>query len=292
MQETQIITFETPQKLLLQGLWIGPKNPKVLYIFIHGLSSALFSQINLAQSLVSRDSAILTFNNRGSGTVTGIKKASNTKKGYTRETMGAAHEVFTDCVDDLEGAVSFAKKEGAGKIFLVGHSTGSQKSVYYLHKKKSSPVAGAILLAPMSDYAGVVKETPPKVLAKAVAYAKKLIAAGKPHELLPTSIWPQPCDAQRFISLYTPESAEEIFSYAVPTKKPTALLSVSKPLLVVLADQDEYADQPLPQIAEWFKTTLTKKDAQVSTVADSSHNFNGHDKILRSLILDWVRKLN
>ena len=31
--------------------------------------------------------------------------------------MGEAHEVFTDCVDDIQGAVNLAKQKGAKEIY-------------------------------------------------------------------------------------------------------------------------------------------------------------------------------
>lgn len=288
MNDYHIASLQTPKKFLLQGLWLGSSKPHTVYIFVHGLGSTLFSQITLAQSLVAKDTAVLVFNNRGNGIVSGIKRITNTKKGYTRETLGAAHEVFEDCVDDLDGAVAYAHTHGAKRIILVGHSTGCQKSVYYLYKKKNSPVSGAVLLAPMSDYASSVKETPPKMLARAVAYATKLVAAGKPHELLPTSVWPQTCDAQRFLSLNTPESVEEIFSYALPKKTPRVLRSVRQPLLVVLAGEDEYGDRPAADIAQWFTQVTAKQKARVAIVPGSTHNFHGQDAVLKTLITDLL----
>ena len=288
MNEYAIASFQTPDKLLLQGLWLGPAKPATVYIFVHGLGSTMFSQIELAQSLAAKDTAVLVFNNRGSGTITGVKKVTNTKKGYTRETIGMAHEVFEECINDISGAVSYAQARGPRRIFLVGHSTGCQKSVYYLSKKKASAVAGAVLLAPMSDYATSAKEVPPKVLARAVAYARKLVASGKSHDLLPLSVWPQLSDAQRFLSLNTPESVEELFSYAVPKKKPRLLQSVRQPLLIVLAGDDEYADRPNIEIAQWFEQTTAKQETQVVLMPNSTHNFNGHDKELKQHIVSWA----
>jgi chaperonin GroES len=50
---------------------------------------------------------------------------------------GETFEIFGDCVDDLQGVVNLAKDRGVKEIYIVGHSTGSQKNVYYLPKEAS-----------------------------------------------------------------------------------------------------------------------------------------------------------
>jgi len=203
--------------------------------------------------------------------------------------MGMAHEVFTDCIDDIDGAINCASSFGAKNIYLVGHSTGCQKSVYYLAKKRSSLVKGAILLAPMSDFADVYTFVDKKIYNKALACAKKMLANGKSHELMPKNIWPYVLDAQRFLSLHTPNSVEEIFSYATD-REPKLLKKVQAPLLVVLAGDDEHKDRPMEQISDWFKKNCSKQNCEIKTIAGSQHKFEGHIDELVSLIKGWSLK--
>jgi alpha-beta hydrolase superfamily lysophospholipase len=152
----QVIKIKTPKKYLLDALYFGPLKADRLFIFVHGLGSNLFSKIDLFESLVDKKTAVLAFNNRGYGAINRVSREDKrTTKGYINHTIGFSHETFSDCVDDLEGAVNFALKTKAKSIFLIGHSTGCQKTVYYLAKKQKSPAQGAILLAPMSDYASM-----------------------------------------------------------------------------------------------------------------------------------------
>jgi len=65
----------------------------------------------------------------------------------------------------------------------------------------------------MSDYSYAVSSEKPS-LEQAVEQAEKLVKSGKPHELLPPSYSEDLLDAQRYLSLYTPDSEEEIFTYA------------------------------------------------------------------------------
>lgn len=287
----QIITIQTPKKYLLNGIFLGSEKAKNVYIYIHGLGGSVFSQVKLFGKMVDKDNAVLAFNNRGCGIVTRVKKLdTKAPKGYSSHIIGMAHEEFTDCVDDLEGAVQFVQKLGAKNIFLIGHSTGCQKSVYYLSQKPKAPVKGVILLAPMSDFADVFNFTDKKVYNRAVAFAQKMVKEGRGHELMPKSIWPYVVDAQRFLSLHTPDSIEEIFSYAT-SREPKLLKKVKQPILVVLAEEDEFKDRPMTEIADWFEENLKKQKHQIDVIINGSHYFLAHVEQLQKIIKTWANGL-
>ena len=143
------------------------------------------------------------------------------------------------------------------------------------------------MLGPLSDYSGELKAKGAAALKRGIAYAKKLVAAGKPHELMPAKLgeW-FACDAQRFLSLYSPDSAEEIFSYARAEVVPTSLRRVSLPILVALAGADEYGDRPPEEIAAWFLKHLYT--GEVVTIPGVTHSFNGAEKQLAREITEWI----
>lgn len=286
--KTKIITIETPHHFGLQGVFLKEKRVKNIFIYIHGLGGNLFRHLSFLESLVDRETAVLTFNNRGSGIINKVRKLSI--KGHSRQNSiiaGKAHETFSDCLDDIEGAVNWAKAVGGRNIYLIGHSTGCQKSIYYLSRKLNPAVKGAILLAPMSDYADTYAFTDKKVYRRALAYAKGMVKNGKGHELMSGKIWPKTIDAQRWLSLFTPESEEEIFSYA-SGKRPSTLLKNKKPILVILAEEDEFKDRPVKEIADWFSSVLKGRDAQVRIVKKATHSFSDSIGSVKKLIKKWV----
>jgi len=292
MNNCKSIKITTPKEFLLNGLWFGPDKAETVFVYVHGLGGSVFAQTDLIEALVAKkNTAVLTFNNRGSGIVTRIKRLNPKKaKGYDSHIIGMAHELFTDCADDIEGAIRLAKQSGAKKIYLVGHSTGCQKSIYYLSLKTKSVVDGVILLAPLSDYAAAVATTDAKDLKFAVKVAQKMVSQGKAHEMMPLAICPYPFDAQRFLSLNTPDSIEEIFSYASPKQKPQLLNKVRIPILIVLAAEDEHLDRPAAEIAAWFETVLVKQSSACRIIDGSMHNFKGHASEVAKEIRDWLAK--
>ena len=245
--------------------------------------------LDLIQQIFGRETGVITFNNRGYGTINRVYKEDKREpRGYKGYTMGMAHEIFTDCIDDIDGAINFALHFKPRSIFLLGHSTGCQKSVYYLSKRKKSPIRGAVLLAPMSDFADMFAQTDKKLYKKLVSLAQNMVKNGRAHDLIPANLWPVPLDAQRFLSLFT-DSSNEIFSYA-SGKKPRILKSVKKPLLVFLAEEDEYRDRPIVDIAAWFNSVLRNK-ATVKTIKGAIHNFGTYEKVVAKKIKDWQTKV-
>ncbi|MFZ2556078.1 MAG: alpha/beta fold hydrolase [Minisyncoccia bacterium] len=293
MRPAHVIEIKTPKKFLLNGLWFGPLDkargkptkPKRAIIWVHGLASSAFSKLGLVERLVDKDTAVITFNNRGSSTVTRTRKINPRKKGGMEYVVsGGAHEVFTECVDDIQGAIDFTKKQGAKEIFLAGHSTGAQKSVYFASRKgNEKKIKGVILLAPLSDYAGALKEGKAP-LTKMTAAAQKLVRNGKKHAIVPGS-W---TDAQRFLSLYTPDSTEEIFSYIDPDTKPTIYESLKVPTLVLLAEDDEHADRDAERIEAWFAKHARMPRFGSAIIADADHGFTGAEKTVAGAIKDWI----
>lgn len=285
----EICRIITPKRFILNGVFFGSKDSKNVFIYLHGLNGSLFSHISLFEKIVDKDNAVLAFNNRGSGVINKVRQLPSSGKKIPKSfLMGTAHEVFTDCVDDIEGAIKTAKSFGAKNIFLMGHSTGCQKSVYYLAKRQKSLVKGAVLLAPISDYADAIVNHG-KYLLKAKHVAERMVKEGRGHELMPSDIWSPIHDAQRFLSLFTPESTEEIFTYA-QDKKPKILQMVGKPLLVVFAGGDEFTDRPAEEIANWFEETLSLKKHQIEIVKGSLHHFSGHEVEISKLIKGWINK--
>lgn len=291
----QVVTFETPtDRLLLQGLLYGTDTATRAFVFIHGLGSSALDHHELLAPLAHGHTAVLYFGNRGHDQITGIKQADpSSPKGYSRIRGGSAHEVFTDSPDDIQGAVTFLKHRGIREIFLVGHSTGSQKTAYYLAQAQPDrAVKGGVLLCPISDYASTSHFTDPLVLQAAAAHAQGMVNAGHDHDLLPAEIWPETIDAQRFLSLCTPDSAEEIFSYAQPQKAPATLQSVRRPLLIMFAENDEYMDRPLEQIAGWFAAATAHQPSDIKTIPGSLHNLRGAENFVAEKLVAWTNTLD
>ena len=67
--------------------------------------------------LINDSTMALFFCNRGHDKITSVKKLNRSVKGYEMELAGGAHELFTDCVDDIQGAIDLlVQKRGRRNI--------------------------------------------------------------------------------------------------------------------------------------------------------------------------------
>jgi len=293
MHYCEVVSLTTSDQYLLNGLLFGREQSDTGYIFIHGLSSSVFSLHNVLLPLMNNTSRALYFNNRGHDTLGKVRKIDPlSEKGYTSEIIGSAHEVFTDCVFDIQAAVDLLLTKGVKNIFLVGHSTGCQKIVYYLNKQTNQAIKGAVLICPISDYSYAIYTEGKERVDTALIYAKKLIDKGTSHNFMPSKYTTDVIDAQRYVSLHAPDSEEEIFSYAQTGKIPNSLQTVKLPTLVLLAGKDEYGDRPMSKIKLWFEQKSGNKHLAVQIIPESVHGLNGQEHTCSQAIKAWVISAN
>lgn len=279
----QLIKFLTPKKIELFGFYIGKNNPEIIYIFIHGLASSVFRKAELYKHLAAKNSAVLAFNNRGNEIISRFSQIKG-KDDYKSKTIGSAHERFIDCKDDIDGAVKWAKKLKPKKIVLVGHSTGCQKAVYYLAKNSDKKIKAVVLLSPISDLAGVLNMVSKQEFKKAKNYAKRLVKNKKGDQLLPKSIWSQYLDAQRFLSLYSQNSSEEIFCYQGKNQKAKTLRKVKVPIHIFIASEDKFLDRSADKLADWFKEQLKDRKFKIEIIKEAGHSFNDFEILVAKKI--------
>lgn len=289
----EIVSFPATDGLQLRGLLSIPKRANGICIFIHGLASNALSDtgINLAAPLHKAGYGIFSINTRGAGIVSSFKKQHPRKsKEFSYATIGTAYEEFTECVHDIQGAINFLKTKQHKHIFLIGSSTGCQKAVYYLAQNNNHKhVSGAILLAPLSDYA-VYSQKHGKELTAMTLLAKTFIKNRKGDTFMPEEMTDFLLTAKRFYSLTSPKSAEEIFTYA-SNKKPKTLQQVITPMLAVIGDKDEYLDRPALELVEWFEAHISTKKSRIEWIEGANHGFDSKDKQLGKAITDWMHSL-
>jgi pimeloyl-ACP methyl ester carboxylesterase len=276
-----LVQFDTPKGVKLSGYWIGALRPKRVIIWTHGLGSTMFSKLDIARLLAKDRTAVLMYNNRGHDYVSRI---STTKKSTKSRLGGSAYEVFTESADDISGAIRFAKKTAAKEIVLVGHSTGCQKSVYWAQKNRGGRgVDGIVLLAPISDYAGETKLQGKAAVQKNLAIARALVRQKRSMAIVgDTGL----C-AQRYVSLYAGEGPEEVFPYWAG-RKSIALSQIKVPTLVVLAQDDEYADRPASEMGAWFFDQLY--DGEVIIVPRADHSLAGAESAVARAVQRFMKE--
>jgi pimeloyl-ACP methyl ester carboxylesterase len=277
-----LVRVRTRDGVWLDGAITEPTRRRhAALIWVHGLGSAFASGQPLMRALSARLNAAglayLKFNNRGHDTVA---------RGG-RRLAGAAFERFGESVEDLRAMIALARRAGYGKVILAGHSTGANKVIHYVARVRDRRVSGVILLGPVSDIAGEMKRIGRRELRRRVAVAAR-IARRDPDALVPRAFgfW----SARRYISLYRPAEAEDVFPYYRPDARWVALRRVRAPLAVVLGSRDDYLDRRPAEVMEAFERNATRARSFTGIVIPGAgHGFQRHEETLAGSIVRWLQ---
>ena len=273
-----LVRVRTRDGVWLDGVMTEPRRRRnTAFIWVHGLGSAFASGQPLIRALSTRLNAVgiayLKLNSRGHDTVA--------RSG--RRLVGAAFERFGESVEDLRAMIALARRAGYGKVILAGHSTGANKVLHYMARVGDRRVSQLILLGPISDIAGEMKRIGRHELRRRVAVAER-IARRDPDALVPRVFGFR--SARRYISLYRPGEAEDVFPYYRPDARWVALRRVRTPLAVVLGSRDEYLDRRPAEVVEAFERNAIRARSFAGIVIPrAGHGFQRHEELLaRSIV--------
>jgi hypothetical protein len=99
--------------------------------------------------------------------------------------------------------------------------------------------------------------------------------------------------AQRYISLYRPGGAEDVFQYYRANARWTALRSVRLPIAAIVGDRDEFLDRPARDVIDAFRRNATRARSFTGAVVPRArHGFQGRERELADLLVRWMRSPN
>jgi len=278
-----LVRARTRDGVWLDGLIAEPRGRRsVALVWVHGLGSAFASGQPLIRALSARLNAAgiayLKLNTRGHDVVA---------RGGTR-LAGAAFERFGRSVEDVRAMITLAGRVGYRRVILAGHSTGANKVLHYAARVRDRRVSGLILLGPVSDIAGEAKRIGRRELRRRVAVAER-IARRDPDALVPRAFGFR--SARRYISLYRPGEAEDVFPYYRPGARWTALGRIRLPVAVIVGSRDEYLDRRPAALVEAFERNATRARSFTGLVIPGApHGFQKREDVLARSIADWIQR--
>jgi len=191
-----------------------------ILIHIHGTSSSFYCEEYarlFAEEFPALGVATLFTNNRGSHV---MEAWQNT---------GAALEMFEDCLLDIDAWVRLAIEDGYRRIFLQGHSLGTEKIVYSMNRGKFTEKVVAVILLGVSDSFGNQARIARTFPADPMKEARRLVDEGKGEQFL-TSVWRPhgggvPQSAASYLNFFSPGSK---LSEALPLHRARTFSTTAK----------------------------------------------------------------
>ena len=151
-----------------------------------------------------------------------------------------------DCHELTKLLNTIAKLFKFEKIVMLGHSTGTQDTIYYMrYGGLAEMVSGIILQAAVSDrdYLLTLEETP-----RLKQEADKLIADGKPLHLMSEKVEGSPITAERYISLTERLGDDDMFSVDLTEAELEPILSsVKVPAFLCFSEDDQFVPNKAAQ---------------------------------------------
>ena len=248
----------------------APRKNAPLLVFVHGMGSNFYrSKLKKAflEAAPAMGLGILSFNNRGAE-------------------RGTEDEKFATCLRDLDAAAECARLRGHRKLVYVGHSTGSQKIVFWQARRRHPAVAGVVLLAPADDYALMRRDLGARFENK-TAWAKEMVATGKGDA--PVSGLYERFTAARFLSLADVMHAEaNVFRYAGAL---TQFRRVKCPVLAVFGSEEEFAALPPADMLAILRRKTRSRDFDDWLIPGADHGFHGCESELALSVCQWAREI-
>ncbi|KAM7260017.1 hypothetical protein ACFE04_015758 [Oxalis oulophora] len=194
---------------------------------------------------------------------------------------------------EIDRLISYLiNKENSEGVVLVGHSTGCQDIVHYMHTNAacSRAVRGVILQAPVSDreYKATLPET-----AELIDLASTMRKEGRGSELMPREADPcAPISADRYYSLSAYNGDDDLFSSDLSDDQlKTRLGHMSNtPCQVIFSMADEYVPDYVDKKALVERLCKAMGGAEKAEIEHGNHSLSNRvDEAVR-VIIDFVKR--
>lgn len=284
----EVVSFRATDGAVLSGMLSRPKGSTTVVLHLHGLHSGFHKplSIKLGNIYAKNRIAFMSIQQRGSFTEYSMDVIRGNANMRVR--AGSAFERFEDSVYDIAGAVKYLKSIGIKKVYLQGHSSGCNKSVYYIIKNRDRMIKGTILLAPGDDLNGWKSILGKKGYANAIKLAKSKMK--KDQEFRMELEYPEiHYSARRFLSLADGKSIEaRIFNYELP--RMVEFSRVRVPVLAIFGERDEYAAKRPVRYLELLAENTSSANFTGVVLKGSTHGFFKKEAELGSVVGNWIMK--
>ena len=188
---------------------------------------------------------------------------------------------FEDNRYDIAVAVDEMARLGYNPIFLLGHSMGTNRVLYYFSKTRDSRINGVILTGPPGNlFEWNISIFGQETASKVLGQAQDLVAKGKGNQWMLINLGPLGkalYTAKHVVSLRGPKTVSD------PYKN---IRRISKPILIVHGLGDRPAN---PDVTDRLqKSAAPGTPVTVVKIPGANHGFSGNEQDLVSAVNRWL----
>lgn len=288
------VYFKSIDNLNLIGLLHTPEKNKdidTVFISVHGITSNClkYREDVLAKILTQAGIAYFTFNNRGHDIINTYDKITDNAMHF----YGSGAENIYDAYYDIKGAILEMQKLGYTKIILEGHSMGCTKIVYTYNKLLKNKekdilenIIGVALLS-MVDIPTAIKKILDKDYKRVINYLQLLRKRGKGDNLVILDNTFPPITPNTILNYVENNDDIDFANFGDRRSAFKEINNIKVPLFMRWGNINELIFQSAPELVEFMKKKITKKDKDINYIKGANHNYTGKEKELGNAICDW-----
>ena len=278
------VFFKATDGVSLNGiLYKSEQQTKKILISIHGMVTNCIKQREeiIAGKVNSENIDFLTFNNRGHDIVSYIKKENSEK----RELAGTAYEEISECYEDILGAINYVIDNDYDEIYLMGHSLGSTKSVYFYNKllNDNNEILSkikAVLLLSLVDIPFAIQVYLRENFSSMVAYAKNMKQEKMENILMPEESFIHPISVKTFLRYAIENKDIDFARYMDKEYDFKELNNIKVPLFMRWGNVRELIIQEADKLCDYLKTKIKNKKLDIGYIDGADHSYTDKEAIL------------
>jgi pimeloyl-ACP methyl ester carboxylesterase len=283
----------TPDGLELQGFLSSPEDgaPKGAILHIHGLAGNFYENRfidSVANTVVASGRAFLAANTRGHDYLSDfISERPDGTKEYKQ--IGAIHEIFEECLEDIEAWIAHLRSRGMRSIILQGHSHGALKVTHYLHRKAGPEVTGLILLSPSDDF-GCQRSRLGVKFDEAIEVARAMVVEGRGADLMPAQYFHYPVSARTYLDIFDDGSKHRSFNLSrTDSGEFPELRQIRVPVLAIVGSVEEaFLGTPERYISLMEAELQNAPNFTGKVIHGAPHNYLDYENEVARHIGEWL----
>lgn len=283
VMDGKLVSFLASDGLILNGFLTGKRGSGKCIVYVHGMTGNFYygrMPLALAENVRARGFSTFVINTRGHDMLGSGRFAKGARR---RVPIGTMVEKFEDSIKDLDGALRFLRGMGYREFFLVGHSTGCQKILYYQHVRMRSDVKALVFLAPDDDY-NLNRRNLGKRWKGMVERARALSRTKSGNVYNPKF----PFSPARFLSVADPRRIEaRLFNYDGSLAE---FSGIRTPMYVVFGTRDEGAVKPVRDYISILWENTSSDNFGSLIIKNARHSFSGYEDTVARAVTAWLSK--
>lgn len=285
----EFVRSVTEDGLELQGLLGEPEeDTETAVLYVHGWNGNFYEHRfvdRVGERLVDAGWGYLMANTRGHDYMSQTLTVDEDGE-YDFYRGGGVFETFEECVHDVDGWLSFLEGRGYADVYLLCHSVGAQKAVYYRNERDDDRIAGLGLLSPPNEV-GMLREWLGEDYEAAVELAREMVADGRERDLMPGTYLHFDVSAGTFLDMFGPETDRNVFAF--DRGELAALEAIEEPILVTYGSRHEPVDADQAECLETIEAAARNATSCTTAIVDGApHAYLDREDELARVVERWL----